>query len=189
MNTAGSIVVLLGGASGVGKTQLSYRLAGHLGAALVEVDDLVVAAQALTDPTTHPVLHQWLQHDSAAMSTDEVVDGQIRFAQAMQPALAAVVANHLETNTPVVIEGDYLVPTADRRPGVRAALVVEDDLDQLVANYRLREPAHGEQRGRALAGLGYGRWLTAQARAAGVPVVPARPWPTAFERLLAALSL
>ena len=188
LNTPVPVVVLLAGASGVGKTQLSYRLARHLDAALVEVDDLVVAAQALTDPATHPALHHWLRHDSATMGVDEAVHGQIRFAEALQPAVAAVVDNHLGTNTPVVLEGDYIVPGVASHPAVRTVLLVEDDIDQLVANYRRREPDLGEQRGRALAGIGYGRWLAERARAAGVPAVPARPWQTAFERLLAALS-
>jgi 2-phosphoglycerate kinase len=187
-STGRPTVVLLAGASGVGKTQLSYRLARNLYAALVEVDDLVVAAQALTTPQTHPALHHWLQHDSREMTTSEIVDGQISFAGAMQPALRAVIDNHLETETPVVIEGDYIVPGAFAHPAVRTALVVEDDLDQLVTNYRLREPDLGDQRIRAEASLAYGRWLAEQAGASGVPVVPARPWSTAFERLTAALD-
>jgi 2-phosphoglycerate kinase len=190
--TAGSAasptVVLLGGASGAGKTRLSYRLAHHLGAALVEVDDLVVAVQALTDADAQPAIHHWLRHDSSAMTTTEIVEGQIRFALAMVPALAAVVANHLETDTPVVVEGDYIVPGPAPDPAVRTVIVHEDDADQLVANYRAREPHLGEQRDRAAASLAYGRWLAGQAAAAGVPVLPARPWDTAFGRLLAAVA-
>jgi 2-phosphoglycerate kinase len=181
-------VVLLGGASGAGKTRLSYRLARHLDAALVEVDDLVVAVQALTGARTHPDLHHWRQHDGNAMPVEQVVDGQIRVARALAPAVAAVIENHLETATPVVIEGDYLLPGTATDPRVRTVIVHEDDEDQLVANYAAREPQPGQQRDRARASLAYGRWLVREAAAAGDAVVPARPWDTAFERLLAALG-
>ncbi|MDQ2747959.1 MAG: hypothetical protein M3Y44_00250 [Actinomycetota bacterium] len=182
-------VVLLGGASGVGKSQLSYALARHLGSAVVEVDDLVVAVQSLTDASEHPVLHQWLRQDGTTRSVDEVVDAQIRFAVAMEPAVTAVVHNHLETNTPVVIEGDYIVARRMDNAAVRTVLVHEDDLDQLVCNYQAREPESGEQVDRARASLAYGRWLTGQANATGVPVLPARPWRTAFDRLLETLGV
>jgi 2-phosphoglycerate kinase len=183
------LVVLLAGAPGAGKSQLSYRLAGHLGAALVEVDDLVVAVQALTQARTHRDLHFWLQHDDASMTTEQVVDGQIRLARALEPALTAVIENHLETATRVVIEGDYVVPGEPAHPAVRTALIVEHDVDQLIANYQAREPELGDQRGRAATSLAYGAWLSDRACAAGVPIVAARPWASVFERLLSALAL
>jgi 2-phosphoglycerate kinase len=189
MSAQSPTVVLLAGASGTGKTRLSYPLAARLGAALVEVDDLVVAVQALTDATTHPALHYWLRHGDAGLSPEQVADRQIEFAAALQPALEAVIANHLETGTPVVIEGDYVVPGGAGSPDVRTALIVEDDVDQLVANYRAREPAAGDQRARAEASLAYGARLADRARAGGVPVVAARPWSDALDRLVAALGL
>ena len=94
------LVVLLAGASGVGKTERSYALARHLNAALVEVDDLVVGVQALTDASEQPALHYWLQHDSAALPVDEVAERQADFAVAMGPAINAVVQNHLSTGWP-----------------------------------------------------------------------------------------
>lgn len=180
-------VFLIGGASGAGKTRLSYRLARHLGSALIEVDDLVVATRAVTTALDCPGLHHWLTHDSSGLSVDDVVAGQVRVAHALEPAVQAVIENHLETRTPVVIEGDYLLPQA--RHGVRAVIVHEDDVDQLVANYAAREPGGGEQRQRAQASRDYGRWLADQAAATGAPVLAPRPWPTAFDRLLAAFEL
>lgn len=43
-------VLLLGGASGVGKTSVSYRLAQHYGVGLTEVDDFQVVLEGMTTP-------------------------------------------------------------------------------------------------------------------------------------------
>lgn len=173
------MIVLLGGASGVGKSQISYRLAAHLGVPLVEVDDIVEALQAMTTPEQLPLLHYW---NTQPHPTDpaKIVELQIAIAEALVPAVDAVIANHLETNTPVVIEGDYLLPTA----GVRTVILHEPDEAQITGNYLAREPDAGDQSGRALVSRMYGDWLAARARAAGAAVVEARPWSDVFERVL-----
>ncbi|WP_344858298.1 hypothetical protein [Planomonospora alba] len=105
-------VLLLGGASGTGKSRVSYPLARRYGVALVELDDIVEALQAVTTPEQQPLLHYWNTHPEAAhLPPDEIVRLQIATCEALAPAVEAVVANHLETGTPVVIEGDYLLPS------------------------------------------------------------------------------
>jgi 2-phosphoglycerate kinase len=56
------IVLLLGGASGVGKSMLSRRLARRLGVNLTEIDDLQVALEAAVAPRCLPLLHVWHTH-------------------------------------------------------------------------------------------------------------------------------
>ena len=51
------MVFLIGGAPGVGKTTLGSALAARLGITSLSIDDLVIAAQAVTTPETHPGLH------------------------------------------------------------------------------------------------------------------------------------
>jgi 2-phosphoglycerate kinase len=50
-------VLLLGGASGVGKSMMSYRLARRLGVNLTEIDDIQIALEAATRPEQLPLLH------------------------------------------------------------------------------------------------------------------------------------
>jgi hypothetical protein len=130
----------------------------------------------MTTPEQQPMLHYWLTHPEAArFPTDRVVKLQIAFAQALRPAVEAVIGNHVQTDTPVIIEGDYLLPGP--LPGfVRAVFVHEPDVEQLVHNYRLREPDAGVQRGRAEVSARYGDWLAEQAARYSIPVVAARPW-------------
>ena len=50
-------ILLVGGASGVGKSSVSYRLAHHYGVSITEVDDFQVILEGMTTPDQYPVLH------------------------------------------------------------------------------------------------------------------------------------
>ncbi|MEU7241149.1 hypothetical protein [Streptomyces sparsogenes] len=171
-------VLVVGGASGMGKTGVGRALARRYDVPVVEVDDIVEALLAVTLPEHLPEVHFWRTHPEAARQAPEsVVERQIAIAKALAPAIEAVVANHVGTDTPVILEGDYVLPGPATPTGpVRAVFLHEDDEGQVAANYLRREPEAGPQRHRARVSVLYGRWLAAQARAAGVPVVAPRPW-------------
>jgi 2-phosphoglycerate kinase len=190
-------VLLIGGASGVGKTQVSYRLARHFGVGITEIDDFQVVLERMTDPETYPELHLWRRDPQAflAMSEDEQLAFMIRYGEIMAEALEYVIANHLEGGPPIVLEGDFLLPVVavrvthvDQPAGerVRAIFIVEPEEAQIARNYHARE---GEpQPGRARLSWRYSEWLREEAGRLGVPAVPARPWDTVFERALAAIG-
>jgi 2-phosphoglycerate kinase len=190
-------VLLLGGASGAGKTAVSYRLARHFDIALTEVDDFQVMLECMTTPEQQPALHYWRTHPEAAdLPAEQIMKLQIAIGEAMLPGLAAVIANHLESAAPVVLEGDFILPALLAHPSltdlapagaVRAIFVSEPDEAQLVENYLQREPQHGPQHGRARVSWLYSRWLEQEAPRYGAAVVPARPWGTVLERIIAAL--
>ncbi|WP_260461769.1 hypothetical protein [Streptomyces lateritius] len=118
-----------------------------------------------------------------------MVERQIAIARALAPAIEAVVANHVGTDTPVILEGDYVLPVPATPGGqVRAVFLHEDDEAQVTANYLRREPEAGPQHHRARVSVLYGRWLAAQARAAGVPVVAPRPWEDFADRVAGAVE-
>lgn len=171
-------VLVVGGASGMGKTGVSRALARRYDVPVVEVDDIVEALLAVTLPEHLPDVHFWRTHPDASRRTPEsVVERQIAIAEALTPAIEAVVANHVGTDTPVILEGDYVLPLPVAPEGpVRAVFLHEDDTAQVTANYLSREPEAGPQCHRARASVLYGRWLAARARAVGVPVIAPRPW-------------
>ncbi|MCD0482539.1 hypothetical protein LO771_09020 [Streptacidiphilus sp. ASG 303] len=185
------LVLLVGGCSGIGKTSIARALAAAYSMPLVEVDDVVEALLVMTTPEQQPDLHHWrTRPEDACGPPGRIAEVQLRTARALAPALAAVAANHVATGTPVVVEGDYLLPSLASPAGpVRGVVVHEDDEDGLVANYLAREPDAGPQRHRARASLAYGRLLAAEAAAAGVPVLSPRPWHDAPARTAAALGL
>jgi 2-phosphoglycerate kinase len=191
-------VVLLGGASGVGKTSVSYRLARHFGVGLTEVDDLHILLAQLTTPEQLPLIHRWRTHAAPDHVTAAKISVHLQdVSQALAPGLAAVIANHLETSTPIVLEGDFIAPElaarasylGERNAGrVRAVFLHEPDEQQLAANYRAREPANGPQAKRAHVSWLHSQWLAHEAGRLALPVVLARPWETVLERVVAALS-
>lgn len=191
-------VLLLGGASGAGKTAVSYRLARHFGVGITEVDDFQVLLEAMTTPEQFPALHVWQTHpDPHSLPAEEIVAQLIRVGEVMAPGLEAVIANHLESAAPVVLEGDFLLPPLAGRDAfggepnrgrVRAIFIIEEDEEQLLANFLQREPAHGPQYKRAQVSRLYGQWLQREAQQRGLPALPARPWETLDARILAELS-
>ena len=191
-------VLLLGGAAGTGKTAVSYRLARHFDIGITEVDDFQVILECMTTPEQQPALHYWRTHPKAAdLPAEQIMKLQIAVGQAMSLALAAVIANHLEASTPVVLEGDFILPTLAAEPAfaglpsarhVRAVFLYEQDESQLLRNFLQREPDSGPQYKRAQVSWLYGQWLKQEAERYGLPALPARPWESIFERILAALQ-
>src|SRR5712692_10499848 len=101
-------VLLLGGASGSGKTSVSYRLANHFKVGITEIDDFQVILEGMTTPEQQPELHWWRTHpDPMHLPADEIVEHTIAVCRVMATAVEAVIANHLESRAPVVLEGDF----------------------------------------------------------------------------------
>ncbi|MBP0449404.1 ATP-binding protein [Kitasatospora sp. RG8] len=197
MTENGWDIVLLGGASGVGKSRAAARLAGASGAFVVEFDDVVSAVQETTTAAQHPQLHLFAGlPDPDGLPAAQVLELQIATARALEPALLGVVRNRLTVDVPAVVEGDYLTPAAaalaveaGRAAGrsVRAVFLHEPDAARITANYAAREPGSGTQAQRAEVSSRYSHWLAGQARRYALPVVACRPWDTLDARLGAAL--
>ncbi|MEU8926181.1 AAA family ATPase [Kitasatospora sp. NPDC048545] len=193
-------VLLIGGASGIGKSRAAAHLAARHGAFTVEFDDVVAALQAATTPATHPGLHHFCAPDRDApdaLPADRALELQIATAHALDEALLGVVRNRLTVDVPAVVEGDYLTPAAAARAAaeatgrgrrVRAVFLHEGDPQRIAANYADREPDGGPQPERAAVSARYSAWLAAQAAAHALPVVDCRPYATLPARLAAALA-
>src|SRR5260221_6468083 len=110
-------VLLIGGASGTGKTSISYRLAQYFGVGITEVDDFQVILERMTTPEQQPILHYWRTHPGAVdLPVEKIVEHSIAVGRAMIPALEAVIANHLESQTPIILEGDFILPSLAIQP-------------------------------------------------------------------------
>jgi 2-phosphoglycerate kinase len=191
-------VLLLGGPSGVGKTTVSYRLARHFDIGITEVDDFQALLERMTTAEQQPAIHFWRTHPAPEqLSADEIIQHLLEQGEAMRHGLEAVIANHLEASTPVVLEGDFIPPALAAKASfsgqanggrVRGAFLFEPDEQQLVANYLSREPAAGPQVKRAHVSWLHGLWLRQEAERYGLPVVLSRPWDSILERLIAALA-
>lgn len=187
-------VLLIGGASGTGKTSVSYRLARHCGVGITEVDDFQVMLERITTPEIMPALHHWNTHpDPMAQTAEEMFDNLIAISREMAVGLEAVIANHLETQMPLVLEGDFILPELaaqtcyldeENNGRVRGVFPYEADEAQIIENFLQREPEHGKQTKRAHVSWLYGQWLKQSAEKLGTIALPARPWDSLFERIL-----
>ena len=190
-------VLLIGGASGVGKTNVSYRLAQHYGIGITEVDDFQVILERMTSPEQYPALHFWRTNPEAARRMDEEQHLQffISYARVMAVALELVIANHIESRAPIILEGDFILPELATLPAyngigaadqVRGLFIYEPDEQQIARNYFAREGE--EQPSRARSSWRNSEWLRTEAERLGVPAIAARPWDTVFERSIAAIG-
>jgi 2-phosphoglycerate kinase len=191
-------ILLIGGASGSGKTSISYRLAQHFGVGITEADDIHQAIMRMTTPEQQPILHLWQTNPEIRQWPPErILEHFIALCEQLNPAYEAVIANHLETDIPLVLEGDYLLPSLAAQGGfggypnngrVRALFLYEDDETQFIRNYLLREPDRGEQRRRAAISLLHNAWLAQEVAQWGGMLLPARPWESTLERAIALLN-
>jgi 2-phosphoglycerate kinase len=188
-------VLLVGGASGTGKTRVASELAHHLAIGVSAVDDFQVILERMTTPEQQPVLHFWRTHpDPGGLSAEEIMLQGLEVARVMTPALEAVIADHLQTQLPIVLEGDFISPALAARPfffrepndgRVRAVFLYESDEGQILDNFSQREPATSLQGKRARVSWLHGQWLKRECEQLGVPALSARPWETLFARVLA----
>jgi 2-phosphoglycerate kinase len=181
-------VLLIGGPSGVGKSQLVAQLRRRHDVGTVELDDIVSAVRAMSDPAAHPALYR----TAASTETPEaVVRGVLETARELEPAVAAVVATHLDYGPPVIVEGDYLLPSVvaslpDRR--LVRTVFLWDEEDQILANLGLREAGAPAQLERARVSYLFGQHLRVLAGRLDVPAVRAQPWATLAARIEATFS-
>jgi 2-phosphoglycerate kinase len=151
----------------------------------------------MTTPEQQPVLHYWYTHyeEARRLSEGQMLAQMLSYSRVMARALELVIANHIESRAPIVLEGDFILPSLAVQPSyngvaadgqVRAVFLYEEDEGQIGRNYLAREGE--EQPGRARVSWRHSEWLRREAERLGVPTLPARPWETVLERVIAALE-
>lgn len=116
------IIILIGGAPGVGKSALAAELNYRLGIRRVVSSDAIrEALRSLITPQLSPSLHRssftaWRsdllpsEQTTAKPKPKRVTRGFVAQAQQLSTALTAIVERSLQEQTSVVIEGIHLVP-------------------------------------------------------------------------------
>lgn len=185
-------VLLIGGASGSGKTCVSYPIAKLYGVNLVEVDDFQVFLTSMSTPQQQPEIHYWDTHPDWQQEGVKATVGQlIDVGHALLPGLEAVIKNHIESDMPVVIEGDFILPelcTLFDSQKVKSVFIHEPSREQILNNYLAREPEQGLQQYRTDVSHRYGNYLAAECKKYDIPVVESRPWDTVIDRIVRLLN-
>jgi len=181
------IILLIGGASGTGKSTLAYEIAKFYGINVLEIDDITQALKSLTNKDILPNIHYW---DSGINWMDIGVDGNknwlINVSKEISTALKAIVDRHLEDNLPIIIEGDFisseLILSFDKEK-VKSIFVIEPEKNQILQNYFNREG--GElQNYRAEISVEYGKWLKNECINLGINYIEPRPWDSLLKRAI-----
>ena len=107
-------VLLIGGPPGAGTTTLGRTVAARLGFASLTVDDLAISARVVTTAESHPALHPMRPSGHTQYFTDGPPERLIADATALEetmwPVLERVIASHLATASPIVMDWWLLSP-------------------------------------------------------------------------------
>jgi len=180
-------VLFIGGASGMGKSSVAYELAHFYNVNVMEVDDIFQAVKVMTTREAFPAIHYW---STGVNWMDIGVSGNVKWlidvSKEMIPGLKAIVDNHIESDVPVIIEGDFIHPefaVSFENPKVKSLYIYEPDKKQILQNFLVREG--GElQNFRAEISIEYGNWLVDNCKKVGIKVFESKPWDTVVDRIL-----
>ena len=195
-------VLLIGGSSATGKTRSAHRLMNHFRVSTLGIDDLRMAMLQVANRDVNADLFAWQPPKGTSMDEyvssgeeEVLVERYTAVARGLWPGLRIVIGSHLAAHTPVIIEGDGLLPELleeyRRDSRVRVLFLVDKEerlFERQVA--RNRGGGSGGPRSRAFAHLAhkFGQIVAARARELGYPVITAHPGETLEARAIEALE-
>ncbi len=184
-------ILLIGGASGVGKSCVSYQLAKIYDMNVVQVDDFQCIVEHYTKEEDYPVFHYWKNHFEEAINQplEKKLEIMINYANELSKALEIVINNHLEENRPMILDGDFISPKLCKKliedsgikNRIKCIYIIEDDKSQILQNYHNREGSM--QHDRAELSLRYNHWIKEQIEGTEIIAIPSRPWETSIDRI------
>lgn len=201
------VVVLIGGAPGVGKSTIASELGYRLGIPrMVSTDAVRQALRSLISPELSPLLHEssytaWRaellppEQVDARPEPVRVIRGFRAQIQQLATAITAIVDRNLTENMSLVMEGIHLVPGLSPRSPFEGALVVElmlmvEDEGSHRDHFGLRERQTHERRDQDVY-LDHFReirilqdYLLDRARGERVPVVDASDFDQAVDKAM-----
>lgn len=194
-------ILLIGGHSTSGKSTVARQLGRRFDVPVNQVDDYRIALQRATRPGQIAGLHFFSQEPELIFANPmpTVVEGLIRIGQIMSHALEDVIAHHVLTRTPIILEGDGITPALttvkviDGLPvagRIKSVFIIESNEAAFAQTYRERwpdsEPSPHTAHWCQLAWC-YGQWLGNEAARVGAPIVEAKPWTTLEARMIAVI--
>lgn len=185
-------VLLIGGASGTGKSSIAYEIGCYYGVNVLEVDDIHLSVEAVTTKENFPAIHYW----STGVDWKEVgvannVNWLISVGKEMMPVLKELINRHIEDKLPIIIEGDFISPELSKsfdHPQVKSIFVTESDVNQILDNYLSREGGQ-LQHYRAEISIAYDKWLADTCNELGIQRIESRPWDTVLDRTLECFTI
>jgi 2-phosphoglycerate kinase len=183
------LIILIGGATGVGKSTIATQLATRLGITRVVGTDAVreVLRSAFTEQMFPTLYASSYQADSAVRqpiphSGDRLIIGFREQAAAVAVGAQALIERAIEEGTDLIIEGAHLVPgflqavESDRALIVSLLITVEDEQLHKSHFYRRGREANARSQEKYLSAFKkirrIQRYMISSALMRGVPVIP-----------------
>ncbi len=204
-NRARPLVVLFGGAPGVGKSAIASEVGYRLGIPrIVSTDSVRQALRSLIGPELSPILHAstyeaWRaellpsERETAQPERMRVLRGFLAQVHQLNPAVSAIVDRNIVEATSIVMEGVQLVPGIAPAREFRDATVIDvvlavgDEEDHL-KHFAVREGQTNLKRAKHpyldhfVEIRVIQEYVTQQAQLRGVPVIEAADFDRAVER-------
>lgn len=184
-------ILLIGGASGVGKSCVSYQLSKIYEMNVVQVDDFQSIVEHYTKEDDYPVFHYWKNHFEEAINQplEKKLEIMINYANELSKVLELVINNHIEENRPMILEGDFISPELCKKlmqdsvikDRVKCIYIIEDDETQILQNYFNREGSI--QNDRAELSWRYNNWIKEQIEETEIITIPSKPWESSIKRI------
>jgi 2-phosphoglycerate kinase len=183
------LLVLVGGAAGVGKSHLAHALARRTASTVSQLDDMQTAIETLVPSDRLP---EYFVPSTTYLRTDspDDINGAIeQIAAFFAPAVLGALSNRIESGTSTVLEGDFISPevAAQARALGAVSLFLLASEDEIRANFLQRDG--DEQPGRARVSATRSLRLAEKCGELGLPALSARPFDTLLSRACTALGM
>ncbi len=181
-------LILIGGASGVGKSRFAHEVALRTRSTVAQVDDLQTAIETLVPRERLPEYYvpstTYLRSDSG----QEISAAIEHLAAWFAPAVQGLIANRVESQTSTVFEGDFIAPevaAASALLGVKSLFLLASE-DEIRANFLARDG--DEQVGRSVVSAMRSQRLADRCSELGLAALAARPFDTLLWRASSVLG-
>lgn len=184
------LVILIGGATGVGKSTIATQLAARLGIVRVEATDAIrEVMRSMLSPELMPTLHtssfaaDTALREPPTRASDALVLGFREQTASVSVGINALIERAAGERTSIIIEGAHVVPGffelqayTDRILAVPLVIVVEDE-ERHRMHFAAREDAVASRPARRYE-TGFDnirrlqRYVKSQALSHGVPIIP-----------------
>jgi len=188
-------VLIIGGASGIGKSTIAYELAKYYGISVLEFDDIQRTVKTVVNKTNEtknmfPAIHDADGHNWKNLGVEWNVNWLKDVSKEMSEFLTELVERHVDEDVPFIIEGDFILPELVKpllSPKVKTLFILEEDTSQIISNFQSREGGD-KQCFRADICVTYNNWIKKSCEELEIDTLESRPWDSALERALELLT-
>lgn len=185
-------VLLIGGSSGIGKSNVSKTLSLIYKTQLIGADDVCQSLKDKSRKEEYPAIHYWMgDEDWQKVTVFENVNYLCRVSHELSDCLKMIVNDSLDRDIPLIIEGDFISPefaATFSSSRVKSVFLYETDIRQIERNYKAREGGD-IQSFRASISFEYGQKIKNKCTDHGLSHIQVRPWETLLDRIIENLRL